>query len=199
MVTHHNLRTPKPQDRQKHPPRWQGDLNPRQDANFAGARSPRKPATRPASEIKHLVSLLRDFTRGELEEIPVVEPGARLRTGSIYMDLGDAGRRRFKATSDTPAPGRTEFYAPKASVPYPLWNRLLGNADPERTHRRIPPREARQSNRAPRSASRDTTTRTVPQGVTERRGGVERTERRGAAAVGSASGIRARHRRARAH
>jgi hypothetical protein len=122
MVTKHNLPHEKPQDRVKHPDAWEADLNP-----FRGAgQTPgaRQPATRLASEDKHIVRMLHDFTMAELAEIPVIEAGERLTIGATYLDLADPTRRELLADGAFIA-AEGNFYVPKADVPYMLWNRLL--------------------------------------------------------------------------
>lgn len=155
-------------------------MNPRRAATRTrGTAAATEPATRPASEIKTLVRALDDFTQDELAEVPVVEPGSRLRPRAIYVDLGDERRRPFKA-SDEAVAADDAFYVAKASVARPLWNRLMRVEGAERVRRG------------------DAGTRRFPQGENEQRGGRERSERRGAGAVGSARGS-ARHPRARPH
>lgn len=218
MVTKQNLPTKKPQDRRKHPEPWQTALNPKQRAaQTSAAPAVEPPDTRPASEIKPLVRMLQDFTRDELDQLAVMEPGARLRTGAIYVDLADPARRPFKAESHASA-GEKQYCVAKAHLARPLWNRLVRVPEPERDKGRTSRAETGASANVPRKSlpaarrpamprgprhatlrpQKPSKTRFVAQGDNEVRGGRERSERRGAGAVGKVNAP-ARHARARAH
>jgi hypothetical protein len=222
MASKRNLPQERPQDRPKHPGPWQDDLNPAGAATrTAGARAATAPATRPASEIKDVVRTLEDFTRDELEHVPVIEPGARLRPRAVYVDLADPKRRPFRALNEAFA-SEDAFYVAKKDVARPFWNRLLRLREPERDRgvitradrvsgpnaQRRPPRTREGQPRARSSRLRDAVgakrprgdsmSRTIPQGENERRGGRERSERRGAEAAAKPVGM-ARHRHARKH
>jgi hypothetical protein len=207
MITKQNLPHGKPQDRRKHPERWQDDLNPGRGAvATAGTADATEPATRPAAEIKRAVRKLADFTHDELEEIPVIEPGSRLRPRAVYVDLADPSRRAFTATDDAVA-GADSLCVAKASVARGFWNRLVRVPEPERDKGLVAPEEVRGAANVPREPTRhsgdprpraDSTTRMIEQGDNEQHGGRERSERRGGEAVGPAHGS-ARHPKARPH
>ena len=104
MVTRNNLPHAKPQDRKKHPSRWEPDLSSEVGVvETRGTARATQPMTRPASEVKRVVRMLQDFERDELQEIPIVEPGSHLRGHSIYVDLHDARRTPFKAVAGSRA------------------------------------------------------------------------------------------------
>jgi hypothetical protein len=179
MVTKRNLPQRKPQDEQKHPETVQNAINPHDGVvKTAGTSGADEPKMRPASELKRMIRALHGFTMDELEHVPVVEPGSRLKPGAVYLDLGGSQRRPFMAADESYA-GEDSLCVAKSAVAYPLWNRLLGAAE------RAP--------RAPKPA-----TRSVPQGQNQPRGGRERSERRAAGPVGSTSAA-PRHRGARGH
>ncbi|MFZ5890729.1 MAG: hypothetical protein ACOY0T_06725 [Myxococcota bacterium] len=121
MPTKHNLAHPKPQDQVKHPEPWATDLNP----NGATETPAAHPHTRPASTLKTLPQKLPEFSYEELEQIPVVVPGSRLKARAVYVDLHDPNRREFTA-GDNHLSSDGHAFIPKAEVPYELWNRLVG-------------------------------------------------------------------------
>jgi hypothetical protein len=86
--------------------------------------------TRTAFDVKSVHRRLNDLTDDELKTIPIVPDGTRLQQGATYVDLlGD--RREITATGEMSATKGTA-YAPKDSVDYQLWNRLIGVTNPER-------------------------------------------------------------------
>jgi hypothetical protein len=81
--------------------------------------------------VKAVHRRLNDLTDDELKAIPILPDGARLQQGATYVDLlGD--RDEITATGDMSA-GKRNAFAPKDSVDYQLWNRLIGVTNPERT------------------------------------------------------------------
>jgi hypothetical protein len=85
---------------------------------------------RTAYDVKEVHRRLHDLTDDELKTIPIVAEGTRLQQGATYVDLlGD--RREMTATGEMSATKGTAF-APKDSVDYQLWNRLIGVTNPER-------------------------------------------------------------------
>jgi hypothetical protein len=87
---------------------------------------------RTAHDIKELHDLLSGFRDDELKRIPVLPPGSRLEQGATYLDLADAERAEFTATGDLQVLAN-EWIVPKSAVDYPLWNRLRGLNNPQRT------------------------------------------------------------------
>lgn len=122
-----------PQARRKHPDPWQRDLNPHYlDGQNVGARSDDvRDDMRYASHIKQLTRHLDGFTLDELDQIPVLLPGARLSQGAVYVDVTDPKRPVFRAEGDMRVP-RDHYLVPKSAVHYAHWNRLIGLTAPER-------------------------------------------------------------------
>ncbi len=84
-----------------------------------------------AYDVKAVHRQLNDLTDDELKTVPILPEGARLQQGATYIDLlGD--RSEITATGDRSA-AKGNAYAPKDSVDYQLWNRLIGVTNPERT------------------------------------------------------------------
>jgi hypothetical protein len=117
----------------KHPPEYQQDLNP--DANVGQNRgeAPQegKRSDRTAYDVKDLHDRLQDYRDDELKRIPVLREGSRLDQGATYIDLREEEPREFTATASMVA-GADNWYVPKDSVDYPLWNRLIGVKHPAR-------------------------------------------------------------------
>jgi hypothetical protein len=87
-------------------------------------RGTQRPRTRPASEIKELVSFLSSFTMDELRQVPVVAPGAQLEQGATYVELTDDDRNELTALGGMTAEhGR--YFVPKKETPVPYWNRII--------------------------------------------------------------------------
>jgi hypothetical protein len=164
MVSKQNVPQQKPQDQAKHAESEEAVLNPNRGAGQTATS--RQARTRPASEIKAVSRALQDFTFDELRQIPITEAGSHLRHGGVYIDLSDPTRGEFRVVTDVVASQDNAFVA-KHDVAYPLWNRLV------ESHARV---------------ERDAATRSIEQGSNELRGGSERSERRGAGAVGSTRG-----------
>jgi hypothetical protein len=113
----------KPQMQQKHPDEWNRDLNPDRLAgqNIGGEAEHREKNARTAHDVKPVHRALEEFRDDELEQIPVLDPGTRLRQGATYLDL-DQGE--FTATGEM-AVERGHCIVPKDLVPYETWNKLL--------------------------------------------------------------------------
>lgn len=124
----------KPQTDRKHPPRYQKDLEPDHMAgqNLGEQSADEEPGALYASDLKELVTRMQDFTQDELGQIPVLRTGTRLQQGATYLRL-DESSEPFTATGDMVA-AEGQWLVPKSSVPYTLWNRLLGRTEAERIH-----------------------------------------------------------------
>ena len=116
----------KPQAQQKHPREWIDDLNPeRMEGQNIGASSKRNDSlARTAADIEVLVGRLNGFSRDELSQIPIVSAATKLKQGAVYLDMRIPAAVPFTATADITAT-EMNYYAPKAEVPYELWNRLV--------------------------------------------------------------------------
>ena len=123
--------TRRPQQEQKHPDEWQRDLNPdhMEGQNIGPTSDDRERAITTAYEVKELHRTLKGFADDDLKQIPIVPPGTRLQQGATYIDLADAPPSEFKATGGVTA-RQGHYYVPKDRVPYPLWNRLIGEEKP---------------------------------------------------------------------
>ena len=109
------------------------DLNPDflkgQNAGMQGPRAEQNAPT--AHDVKAAHNSLIGFEDNELKQIPILPQGSRLDQGATYIDLHESPPREFKATGDMEA-GPDNWYVPKKTVPYELWNRLIGIDNPER-------------------------------------------------------------------
>ena|SRR5919199_6430424 len=115
----------KPQTEQKHPDEWNRDLNPDRMAGQNIGQVPEgREAGRTAYDVKDVHRTLEGFNDTELKQIPVLEPGTRLRQGATYLELNQ-GRGQFTATGDRTVQ-HDETVIPKERVPYEIWNKLIG-------------------------------------------------------------------------
>jgi hypothetical protein len=121
----------KPQEQQKHPDEWQRDLNPRhmEGQNYRGSPAAQDSRARTAADVKALHEKLAAFNQDELAQIPIVAPGTKLKQGAVYLDLRDPAPAPFTASAGMEA-RETNYYTPKAEVPYEHWNRLLQRLSP---------------------------------------------------------------------
>jgi hypothetical protein len=121
----------KPQAQQKHPREWIDDLNPeRMEGQNIGASSKRNDSlVRTAADIDVLAGRLNGFSRDELSQIPIVSAATKLKQGAVYLDMRMPASVPFTATADITAT-EMNYYAPKAGVPYELWNRLVAALGP---------------------------------------------------------------------
>ncbi|HLH23039.1 MAG TPA: hypothetical protein VK066_10980 [Chloroflexota bacterium] len=117
----------------KHPQPWESDLNPHALAGEnVGVLGPHPEDDAPtAYDLKPLHGRLSQFTDDELKQIPVLPAGSRLEQGATYIDLHAADCHEFRALGNMEA-GPDNWYVPKDSVGYVLWNRLLGVQNPAR-------------------------------------------------------------------
>lgn len=131
-------RESKHQEEEKHPEEWEQDLNPnRMAGQNIGARSDARESAGPtAYDVKDLHERLEGYTDDELKKISMVPEGMRLQQGATYIDLQSEELEEFTAMGQETA-GSDNTYVPKEYVPYELWNRLIGESEPEeKTHRR---------------------------------------------------------------
>lgn len=90
-----------------------------------------KPGVRSAAEVHEAAELLQDLGLEQLRDIPVLHEGTRLEQGATYVDLRDPQRKPFTARGDMFS-SRGSLTVPKAGVPHPTWNRIVGEHDPGR-------------------------------------------------------------------
>jgi hypothetical protein len=116
---------PKPQREQKHPDEWNRDLNPDRMAgqNIGGIAEEHERMTHTAYDVKSVHRTLQRFSDDELKQIPILEPGTRLRQGATYLDLerGDS----MTATGEMAAKPNQKLL-PKDGVHFETWNKLVG-------------------------------------------------------------------------
>jgi hypothetical protein len=138
MATNKGKKTPKqgsgsikPQEQEKHPPEWRTDLNPeRMEGQNIGTSSKNNDSLAPtAADIGVLGGRPNGFTRDELSQIPIVPAGTKLKQGAVYLDMRIPSPVPFTATADITA-REINYYAPKAEIPYELWNRLVAALGP---------------------------------------------------------------------
>jgi hypothetical protein len=123
----------KAQEEQRHPVEWDRDLNPdrMEGQNIGRSSVGGDPRARTAADTKALTERLTEFTNDELTAIPIVPVGARLKQGATYLDLRDPAPVPFSASGEMVA-RETNYYTPKAEVPYEYWNRLIEVLSPGR-------------------------------------------------------------------
>jgi hypothetical protein len=121
----------KPQEQRKHPDQWQRDLNPQhmEGQNYRASRAGQGPEARTAADVKALSAKLAAFNQDELAQIPIVPVGTKLKQGAVYLDLREPAPAPFTASAGMAA-RETNYYTPKAEVPYEHWNRLLERLSP---------------------------------------------------------------------
>lgn len=90
------------------------------------------PEAKSASQIKEIRNQMSDWTDETLREIPIVPVGRQLKEGAVYLDLHASAISPFTAHEGMVA-REENWYVPKAETPYPIWNRLIGIENPERT------------------------------------------------------------------
>jgi hypothetical protein len=121
-----------PQQEQKHPDRWQRDLNPN---HLAGQNIGPGSETRDVTELTafHLRKAgmdLRGIDDEELKQVPVVPEGERLQQGATYVNLACTPPREITARADMTVRSG-DAYVLKDRVPYETWNRLIGEEKPD--------------------------------------------------------------------
>ena len=124
-------RTPLQQARQKHPDEWQRDLNPNHLAgqNIGLQSEPDLEGERTAFHLRKAGLDLGAIDDDELKQVPILPAGERLQQGATYVDLTNQPPVEFTARADMAA-GPGDAYVPKDRVPYPIWNRLIGEEKP---------------------------------------------------------------------
>jgi hypothetical protein len=84
-----------------------------------------------AAADKTLHNRLSNLTNDELARLAVLEPGARLEQGGVYLDLNHPDEGPFQALGGHEATKANRFVA-KRDTDYELWNRLAGqDVEPE--------------------------------------------------------------------
>lgn len=121
-----NQSDPKPQREEKHPREWEQDLNPSHMAGQnIGPTGDRAADSVTAYDMKGMHRVLAGYSDDELKQIPVLTEGTRLQQGATYIDLAEQRPTEFKVNGGVTI-GREQLIVPKDRVPYPLWNKLIG-------------------------------------------------------------------------
>lgn len=108
------------------------DLDPGDDAGESDLEDPE--FGRSAYDVKALQEKWPGFSNQILKQIPVLNPGTRLKTGAAYLDLLHPERGAFKSTGGSEVePDR--YLVAKEDVDYKLWNALTGIEDNYRQER----------------------------------------------------------------
>jgi len=110
----------------QHPDEYREDLNP--DYRAGQNDDTGQPRLRNAIDIKELHERFPMLANDDLKQLSIVEPGERLQQGAVYLDLRFPERGDFKAMGGMTA-GPENWYVPKNSVDYELWNLLRGETD----------------------------------------------------------------------
>lgn len=123
-VRREQLANPKGPDRSDE--EFVADLQPERGGRELGGHATE---SRAGVDDKKLHQRLPDLTDTELANLAVLERGARLEQGGVYLDLNDARRKPFKALGDQVAEAHQRLIA-KRETDYELWNRLAGRHEP---------------------------------------------------------------------
>jgi hypothetical protein len=70
-----------------------------------------------------------ELTKDEIARIAVLEPGARLEQGSVYLDLADVEAGPFVALGSESIVEGDRIVA-KRDLDHEIWNRLAGDRTP---------------------------------------------------------------------
>jgi len=84
-----------------------------------------------AQDLKAVHRRLHAMSDNDLKQLPILKPGTRLAQGATYVDLESPNCHEFTARGDMIA-HHDNWYVPKDSVDYQLWNLLIGVDNPER-------------------------------------------------------------------
>ncbi len=83
----------------------------------------------PAVGDKRIQALVEDqLSSDEMVRLTVLEEGARLEQGGVYVDLKDLAAGPFKAIGGQEA-GKDDRYVAKRDTDHELWNRPVGDRD----------------------------------------------------------------------
>ena len=111
---------------------WQ-DLNPDflKGENYGDQGPHPEKTAHTAYDVKDLHDRLSAINDEDLKKIPVMPAGSRLEQGATYIDMRQSHPQEFTATGNMSAT-ENNWYVPKSSVPYWIWNVLIGVENPER-------------------------------------------------------------------
>ncbi len=84
----------------------------------------------PAADDKRIQARLDDqLSSDQMARLAVLEEGARLEQGGVYVDLADLSAGPFKAIGGQEA-GKRDRYVAKRDTDHELWNQLVGDREP---------------------------------------------------------------------
>jgi hypothetical protein len=115
-------------------PPYENELRPHNEAgtNYGMLGPHPEKTARTAYDCKAIHDdVLNDWNDADLKQIPIIPEGSRLEQGATYIDLKMFEPREFSATASMVA-GSDDWLVLKSSVPYTLWNRLIGVQNPAR-------------------------------------------------------------------
>jgi hypothetical protein len=115
----------------QHPDRYRHDLNPHPTAGQNHGMHTADALGPSAYDVKDAHRTWRDLSDADLKQLQVLREGTRLRQGAVYFDLNDPDRGEIKALGNMEA-GPGNQYVAKDTVPYDVWNALIGVDNPER-------------------------------------------------------------------
>lgn len=101
------------------------ELRPDASNNLLNQRGEKTDALGGTQERRQFAELSKD----ELDDIPVLEPGAHLEQGRVYLDLRDLEAGPFVAIGSEEVRDDDRIVA-KRDADYETWNRLAGDREP---------------------------------------------------------------------
>lgn len=113
---------------------YQQDLNPNPRAGVNYGREGEQPNrfSRTAADVPDLrTQMSDDYSDEDLERIPVLQGGTRLKQGATYISLADPTRKEFTGMANQSV-DENDYIVPKSQVGHGLWNRLIGVENPTR-------------------------------------------------------------------
>lgn len=72
--------------------------------------------------------VVEGFTLAELDEIPVLVPGAYIARGAVYCDVTDPRHPVFRAEGESQVP-LGHYFVPRLGVPLAQWARLIASRE----------------------------------------------------------------------
>jgi hypothetical protein len=114
-------------------PPYDHELRPHDQAgeNYGTAGPHAEKTAKTAYDVKGVHDAFNNWRDDDLKQIAIIPEGSRLEQGATYVDLKLFEPHEFSARANMVATA-DNWYVLKSSVPYPLWNRLIGVDNPER-------------------------------------------------------------------
>jgi hypothetical protein len=73
--------------------------------------------------------VVEGFTLAELDQLPVLVPGAALARGAVYCDVTDPRHPVFRADDTLSRVPHGHYFVPRLGVPFAHWARLIDDRD----------------------------------------------------------------------